>query len=130
MKSTLWENYKRMHDAKDEKEYAYFARVAWLGMNALMHHCPETANEEFIKMFEEIRKMKVLDSLSEKDRTVYVNVYTNTLDFYLRQAFSKVMVEIAKIAEPKVQFKQEYYEMSKFYRLPHEIESRLFKTGG
>ena len=58
IKTTLWENRKRMHEARDQDEYHHYAWVSWLGMNAFLHHCPETANADINKMFEEIREMK------------------------------------------------------------------------
>jgi hypothetical protein len=63
----------------------------------------------------------ILASLPDDERKRYIEVYFQTIDFYLREFFDSGTRHIKRIADiKKIQFKDSYVEIGNFYQPQHD----------
>jgi len=74
-----------------------------------------------------IRSARILTSLSNTERKRYIEVYFQTIDFYLRKFFDAGTDRIKQIAEKKeIPFKSAYAEIGYFYRANQTLGSHSY----
>jgi len=67
-----------------------------------------------------VRNASILTPLSDDERKRYIEVYFQTIDFYLRKFFDSGTHHISQIADKKrIQFSRSYVEIGNFYQHQH-----------
>jgi len=67
-----------------------------------------------------VRNASILTALSDSEKKRYVEVYFQTIDFYLREFFDSGTRHISQIADKKrIQFNSSYVEIGNFYQPQH-----------
>lgn len=70
-----------------------------------------------------VRNASILTSLPDNERKPYIEVYFQTINFYLRRFFDSGTRHIKEIAEKKkIQFSSSYNEIGNFYQLAHAAQ--------